>query len=452
MNTHRRAAVRIRLLIVIAAVVLVGAGAVYAVRSFSVPQVQVTKLVSGPVVQAFYATGTIVPEREYSVRSNVAGILFLEGGIDKGVAVRKDQLLARVVSDDLEQKLKQAEADLREKRARADEATSPVIAEFDKRAQALGEILNLIRAEHKRLTELSETGGGNVVDIEKALTRMKTTWSELEGTKAQRAAKLLEVRKDLEMAQGTYDIARWNIDQQEIRSPIDGVVLDWPIPNRTRLAVNDHVLMLADVRAERLVMRAAVDEEDKNKLHAGQLVRMTLYSFPEDKFLGRVKTIYDKADPQRRTFEVDVEIARPSGAAATAPAGGMVAGSGSGSGGTTQATTRPDRYAKFSAGMTGELAFVEQEKEVAEILPRQALQGEWFYVVRGGKLDRVPAQAGVRNVTRVEVLGGLDKDAVVMISPVGKMQPGEAVRAQFVDPRVAADLNKPNVDIFKGGF
>jgi hypothetical protein len=401
------------------------------VRALRLPEVQVTRLTTGPVVQAFYATGTVMPEREYSVRSNVAGILFLESGIDKGVIVRKDQLLARVVSDDLEKKLKQAAAELKEKQARADESTSPVLEEFKKRAEALASILSMAKNQHQRLLTLSETGNAKQIEIESALDRIKTVWSELEAVKAQGAAKLLEVRKDLEVAQSNYGIAKWNIEQQEIKAPVDGVVLDWPVPNRTRLAINDHILMMADVRPERLVMRAAVDEEDKNKLYVGQPVRMTLYSFAEDKFAGRVKTIYDKADPQRRTFEVDVDIVRP----ATAPA------------------TQPERFGRFAPGMTGELAFVEKEKEEALILPRQALQGEWFYVVKGGRIERVAAKAGVRNVTRVEVLGGVERDALVMLSPIGKLQPGEAVRSVFVDPRVAADLNRPkDVEIFKGGF
>src|SRR3954467_1070739 len=118
------------------AVVLVAAGAVAAVRKFIQPEVQVTRLTTGPVVQAFYATGTVSPEREYPVNSNVAGILLLEPGVDKGVAVKKDQLLGRVISDELEQKLKQAQAELREKIARADDNTSPVLAEIDKRIEA----------------------------------------------------------------------------------------------------------------------------------------------------------------------------------------------------------------------------------------------------------------------------------------------------------------------------
>ena len=228
-------------------------------------------------------------------------------------------------------------------------------------------------------------------------------------------------------------MAKWNAEQQEIKSPIDGIVLDWPVANRTRQVINDTVLTLADVRPEKLVMRAAVDEEDKNKLHVGQLVQMTLYSFPndKDKFTGHVKTIYHKADPQRRTFEVDVEIDRP----------------------TTQPTTGPNLYDQFSPGMTGELAFIEQAKKEAKILPRQALQGDAFYIVRNGKLERVPAQPGVKNVTRVEVLAGVEPDELVLLSPVGTLKAGQSVRTQFVDPRQAADLNKPpDAEIFKGGF
>jgi multidrug efflux pump subunit AcrA (membrane-fusion protein) len=429
----RTARIRLALLLWLAVAILLAGASFAAVRAFTLPQVQVTHLTSGPVVQAFYATGTVQPEREYSVHANVAGILFLEPGIDKGLAVKKDQLLARVISDDLDQKLKQTEAELKEKRARADDKDSPVLAEYDKRIEAYTEILALAKREMQRLLTLAETDNARPVEIERAQDRVKTTWAELEAARAQRAAKVLEVRKDLEVAQAASDMAKWNSQQQEIRSPIDGIILDWPSPNRTRQIINDTVLTLADVRPEKLVMRAAVDEEDKNKLRIGQLVQMTLYSFPndKDKFTGHVKTIYHKADPQRRTFEVDVEIDRP----------------------TTQPTTAPNLYDQFSPGMTGELAFIEQAKKEANILPRQALQGDSFFLVRNGKLERIAAQPGVKNVTRVEVLAGVEPDALVLLSPIGTLQPGQSVRTQYVDPRQAADLNKPpDAEIFKGGF
>jgi RND family efflux transporter MFP subunit len=418
----------VRLIVLLAFAAALAMGIALVVRKLTRPQVQVTHTVEADVVQAFYATGTIVPEREYPIRAQVAGVLVLEPGIDKGSPVTKAQLVGRIVSDDLEKKLKQAEAEFKEKQLRADEKTSPVVREFDKRIEAFAAMLDIVNRELTRLGRLEESGGARQVEIDRAQDKQKTVWAELEAAKAQRDAKILELRKELEVAESNLGIAKWNIQQQELHSPVDGVVLDWPTPDRTRVAINDHVMFVADVRPAKLVMRAAVDEEDKAKLHVGQVVRMTLYSFPGDKFDGRVKTVYAKADPQRRTFEVDVEIARPT--AATQPA-----------------------HDHFAPGMTGELAFVEQEKARATILPRQALQGEWFYVVRHGKIDRIQAEAGVRNVTRVEVLGGISPQEQVMISPIGKMQVGQAVREVFVDPRVAADVNKPKeVEIFKGGF
>ncbi len=458
MKRPARISAKILILSALGAILIV-LGALIAIN-FSWPKVQVTRLVEAPVVQAFYATGTIVPEREYPVKSQVAGVVFLEPGIDKGIEVKKGQLIGWVISDDLEKKKKQAQAELKEKTARADEKTSPVLREFDYRIAAFEEIYASAQREHQRLKTLSETGAAQQVEIDRAFDHLKTTWAELEGFKSQRQAKVLELARELEVAQANLAIAQWGIEQQELRSPIDGVILDWPVPTRTRVPINEHVLILADVRSDRLVMRAQVDEEDRNKLAIGQIVRMTLYSFAEDRFEGRVKTIYSKADAQRRTFEVDVEILRPQ-ADRPKPEGDPVASAGAvmpdaiAKPPTSQPSpaSRPSPFGRFAPGMTGELAFVEKEKPQAPILPRQALQGDSFWIVRDGKLVRIPAQAGVRNVTRVEVLGGIGPQDLVMLSPVGKMAEGDRVRTDLVDPRIAADLNKPkDTEIFKGGF
>lgn len=436
--------------VVVVTAILVGtaAAAVYAVRVFSMPLVQVTSPTRGDVVQAFYATGTISPEREYPIRARVAGILVLEEGIDKGVAVRKDQVLGRVVSDDLEQKLRQSEAELKEKEQRADKDASPVLREFSKRIEALGEILRSTEREYERLQSLSKTDNARQVELDRAFERVKQTWAEHEAAKAQRDVRLLELQRELDVAKANFGVAQWNSQQQELRSPIGGVILDWPVSTRTRVGLNDLLMTIADVRSERLVMRAQVDEEDRNKLFEGQRVLMTLYSFPEDKFLGRLKTIYAKADPLRRTFEVDVEIVRQEEKSATAPAVSATTTTVTAS---TMPSTRPvDRLA---AGMTGELAFVEQDKSDCTILPRQALQGEWFFIVRDGRIDRVKAQPGVKNVTRTEVMAGIGPKDQVMITPLGKLQVGQSVRTEWIDPKVAADMNNPkDTGVFKGGF
>jgi multidrug efflux pump subunit AcrA (membrane-fusion protein) len=168
-------------------------------------------------------------------------------------------------------------------------------------------------------------------------------------------------------------------------------------------------------------MRAAVDEENMTMCRDGQEVQMSLYSYPGRVFSGHVARIYDKADPQRRTFEVDVGIDKPD-----------------------------DRMA---AGMTGELAFVVASKDRAAVAPRQALQGGKLYTVRDGRLAAVDGQVGLTSIERVEVLAGLDVGDRVVISPVAGLRAGQPVRTTFMDPTAAAGLNKPKPkEIFRGGF
>src|SRR5689334_2274082 len=94
------------------------------------PLVSVTRVVEGPVVQAFYATGTLSPDREYPIRSNVAGII-VDVKVDKGRRVKRGDVLAVVTNDELPLKLAQAKAELSEKQQRADDKHSPVLAEYD---------------------------------------------------------------------------------------------------------------------------------------------------------------------------------------------------------------------------------------------------------------------------------------------------------------------------------
>jgi RND family efflux transporter MFP subunit len=215
----------------------------------------------------------------------------------------------------------------------------------------------------------------------------------------------------VDVARAALGVAKWNVAQQTLVAPIDGVVLDRPIAVRTRVAVNDAIMRIADVRPQNLVMRAAVDEEDVTKVNVGQTVRMTLYSFAGQVLSGKVEKIYDQADAERRTFEVDVKLDEPS-----------------------------DRLAP---GMTGELAFVMAEKPSAIVVPAQAVQGGAIWLVRHGRLLKTDAQVGIKSVERVEVLSGLKVGDAVVISSIGSMQDGQSVRTERTDPRVAAGLNKP---------
>jgi HlyD family secretion protein len=413
-----RTGMALTLAIGIAALFAIGWGALSILR----PVVDVTEVTTGPVVQAFYATGTVSPEREYSVRASVAGILHLL--VDKGSVVKVGQVLGTVDNADLRFAVEQAKAEMHRKEQLADDATSPVLLEVRSKLKASDDLLQIALTDQKRVTNLMSTGATSQNDLDQSMNRARAMWSDVESYKSQIASRKLDLERDLEVARAALASAQWELDQATIKSPIDGTVLDWPVSDGTRVAVNDHVLQLADVRSTHLVMRAQVDEEDKNLLRPPtadnqQVVKMTLYAYPGDVLSGTVERIYDKADPDRRTFEVDVKFVRPD--------------------------------LRLAEGMTGELNFIVAERQNATIVPTQAVQSGAVMVVRDGCLAKPDIVIGLKSIERTEIASGLDNGDLVVTSPILDLKEGQRVRTHWIDPRVAASLNAPKQsDGFKG--
>src|SRR5436189_6417492 len=121
----RRAQSPVKLVAIATALIAVVALGTIAVLRFASPLVTVTQAVEGPVVQAFYSTGTIQPEREFPIKSNVAGTL-TEVKVDKGDRVKAGQALAVVSDQELQFNAHKAAAESEEKQKRADAMRSAV--------------------------------------------------------------------------------------------------------------------------------------------------------------------------------------------------------------------------------------------------------------------------------------------------------------------------------------
>lgn len=374
------------------------------------PEVTVTDVVEGPVVHAFYATGTLQPDREYPLSSNVEGII-TEMRVDKGDRVDRDQAVAVVRAEDREMRFSQALAEFELKEALASEGGSPILAEFDARLQAAREQLAIAQRELARLEDMRRGNAASQADLDRTNDRVQISWSLVESLRSQRATRKLELARDLAVARSALEIAQWNLDQQTIRSPIDGMVLDRPMPAGARAKIGDELLRVADVRPSALVMRAAVDEEDKTRVREGQPVRMTLYAYPARVFSGQVKRIYPQADPDRRTFEIDVTVAPTDEG--------------------------------FSAGMTGELAFIVDSKASALVVPSQAVQQNTLWLVRDGRLARREVRVGLRSIERAEIIAGVDLGERIVVSALEAPMEGRQVRTRYMDPAEAAGLNTP---------
>jgi multidrug efflux pump subunit AcrA (membrane-fusion protein) len=419
MNAFPRAQTSVHWIWSVILLIVVGAALVLLGLRLMAPKVTVAEVVEGPVVQAFYATGTIQPLRDYPIKTPLAGTI-TSVRVEKGDRVTASEVLAVVSDPDLAYAASKAKAAYEEKLARADEKSSPVLSAIDARIAATTALLDIAQREEKRIGGLLEKRAASQSDYDNAVDRQKNVWADLESLKSERATTQLTLQRELADAKAALDSANWNLDQQTLKAPIDGVVLDRPLAQGTRVAINDPLMTIADVRPDKLIMRAAVDEEDITSVKTGQVVQMTLYSYEGRTFQGKVRRIYPEADASRRTFEVDVAMDDPDPA--------------------------------MSPGMTGELAFIMQTKESAVVVPSQAVQKGTIYTVRNGRLHKVDSTLGLRGVERTEVTSGLKSGQSVVVSAIGDLAEGQRVRTTRIDPVVAAELNKPKqtTDGFKG--
>ncbi len=408
----------LRTILILLAVAVVLAGGAWGLHALLRPTVVVAEAGTGPVIEAFYATGTVQPQREYAIRTSIAGII-TEVKVDKGDRVKKGQVVAVVSDPALDYALNKAEAQLQEQAALSDPKRSPALAELDARIAAQETLLDIAQRERDRQQELITKNAASQSDLDRSLERFKQTWGDLEALKEQRRMKALALARELEVARAAVQTARWNQELQTIKSPVDGVVLDRPVSRGTRMAANDHLMQVADLSPDNLVMRAAVDEEDHDQLREGQLVQMVLYSFPGRTFEGRVEKIYAQADPERRTFEVDIRF-----------------------------TPLRDRLAP---GMTGELAFITQSKDQALVVPAQALQAGNIWTVDNGRAHRQVVKIGLKNVQRVEVVEGIEAGQLVILSSTADLSDGQRVGTRLQTPEeMAGPEAAKKSDSFRG--
>lgn len=397
------------------------AGAAFVAFWLARPVVTVTQVIEGPAISSFYATGSVQPIREYPIKTSNGGTI-TELAVDKGDHVTKGQILAIVEDPQLKLALDRAMANFTQARLRADAQSSPVLQEFDAKLLANASMLDNARRDEERFKEMSTRGGASKADLDKAADHTKDLWSVGESLKAQKEAARIQLQTDLSIAQANVAAAQRDFERQTLHSPVEGVVLDRPAPLGTRVAVNvnDHVMQIADVRPQNLVMRAQVDEENKADLHLDQVVQMSLYAFPGRIFRGKVQKVYDQADADRRTFEVDVKF--------------------------------DAIETSLAAGMTGELAFIINEEPSTLVAPAQALQAGNVYTVRDGRLAQLDKiTVGLRSVERVEIKSGVHAGDWVVITPVQDIKLGSSVRIQTMDPKTAAGLNAPKAEsTFKG--
>jgi HlyD family secretion protein len=270
------------------------------------------------LVRSVVATGKIQPVRQVEIKSKASGII-QSLPVNFGDYVHKGQVLCELDRNDLLPRLNEAKAALSVNQAQIESAR----ADLERyKVDAAGPDVEFLKRDRDRALHLF---GEGLIASEKRDEAEKNYEVAL-NKKTSAAANLASAKAAITKAQAQYDqqnavVARAEEDLRNatIVSPIDGVVLsrDSEVGGAvssilTQGSGGTLIMTLGDL--DEVYVKGKVDESDVGRVYLGQPARITVESFKDQKFAGRVTKISPMGVEKDNvtTFEVRVSISNES--------------------------------------------------------------------------------------------------------------------------------------------
>jgi len=223
----------------------------------------------GDIVVTVTATGTLEPVKTVEVGIEVSGTIE-SVEVDFNDHVVQDQVLARIDTSKIEAQVLQSQAALESARA--------MLLQAQATAQEAQAQMGRLDAVHT----LSEGKLPSQYEFDAQKAVLARAHADEANTKAAVA-----------QAQATLDAIRSDLAKAEVRSPIDGVVLDRAIePGQTVAAqFQSPVLFTLAEDLTQIKLEVDVDEADVGQVHEGQEASFTVDAYPDRVFPARTTQV-----------------------------------------------------------------------------------------------------------------------------------------------------------------
>ena len=299
--------------------VVIGGAAIVSLKAIGSKPVKIdpeklAKVERIDLARSVVATGKIQPVTQVDIKSKASGII-LKLPVNVGDTVHKDEVICELDQNDLIPALRQQQAALHAAEANLKSAR----ADYDRyKVDAEGRDVPFLQHDLDRATKLLAGGliAQNAHDdadrnYQVAVQKQESAQANL----ATAAAAIAKAQAALEQQQAAVNMAEENLRNATIVSPIDGVVLSRDSEVGTAVSsilvlgsAATPIMTIGDLNE--VYVKGKADETDVGKLYLGQPARITVESFKDQKFDGRVTKISPLGVEKDNvtTFEVRVSI------------------------------------------------------------------------------------------------------------------------------------------------
>jgi HlyD family secretion protein len=271
----------------------------------------------GTMTKSVVATGKIEPITKVEIKSKANGIIEkLNADVDQ--TVRTTDVLVELDKENLRAQVRESHANLQAAKAAQEGAAAQLSKD---RVAALAPDLEFATRNYERAQQLYAQKLVSPQSLDDARNAMELAKNRKAGAEVQLGisqAKLSESMANVAQAQAAVDRNEEQLANATIRAPINGTVLtrDVEVGSPVSSILNmgsaaTLVMTLGDIN--QVFVRGKVDEVDIGRVRLGQTARITVETFKDRKFEGRVTQISPIGAEKDNvtTFEVKVSIDNP---------------------------------------------------------------------------------------------------------------------------------------------
>jgi RND family efflux transporter MFP subunit len=382
------------------ALILLAVGAsAFRDRKAEVEVASARKPVSGPA-GVLNASGYITPRRRATIAAKITGrvtsVMF-----DEGTRVTEGQLLATLDDSDARRALDSAKADR--------DSSQAAIADFEVQ-------LRNAEIELRRTQQLVKAGVQTQQALDLAVTAADSLRAKINLAKQQVAGSEARIREQQQA-----------VDNCTIRAPYAGIVVSKDAQVGEMVSpvsagggfTRTGIATIVDLHSNEI--EVDVSESYIAKVQANQPVTAILDAYPDWSIPAKVRTVIPTADRQKATVKVRISFTDDGHVRLIDPA--------------TQPRILPDMGVKVT--------FLEDEKPKAgadksttapavALVPQAAVHhdnsSKFVFVVKGDTLERRAVTVGSVRGTDVEILAGIQPDAVVVVKGPESLRDGQSVQ------------------------
>ena len=267
-------------------------------------QVRVAPVVARDVQRVVESVGTLFPYDESVISAEIEGRID-DLKVDLGDRVVEGQILVHISDEEQRYLLAQMEAQLRQALERLglrnenDKVQDIREAPEPRRARA-----ELYDAEqrYKRTRQLLDQKVASQADLDQAEARFKALQAGYDSTLNQ-ARNLIQ---EVERSRAQLDMQRKKLRDATVRAPYAGAIKERMV--NMGVFVRPNTPLLTIVKTDPLRLRLEIPERLAPWVRVGQMAEVSLESFTDRKFSGKIWRISPSVDQTKRTFVVEALI------------------------------------------------------------------------------------------------------------------------------------------------